>query len=84
MDFDNKKYKVIVNGETFEVHVSRIIASWNNSAINAHETPAGHSYRFTDWLETLGLSEQDVRDIEQFAFNGKLELESSAAKFLED
>ena len=32
MDFENKKYKVFVNGETFEVHVSRIIASWDNVA----------------------------------------------------
>ena len=78
MNFENKKYKVTVNGEEFEVHVSRIIASWNNVA----DVHAGN-YRFEEWLETLGLSEQDIRDIEQFAINGKLELEKDVTRFLQ-
>lgn len=83
MDFNNKKYNVIANGIEFEVNASRIIASWNNLAILAHERSAGHSFKFTDWLETLGLSEQDIQEIEQLASNGKIELEYSAMKFLE-
>lgn len=78
MDFENKKYTVFAMGQKFEVHVSRIIASWNNEA----DTSAAKSSQFEDWLETLGLNEVDRKEIFQFAFNGKLELEASVAKFL--
>ena len=83
MDYENKKYNITVNGTRFDVHVSRIIASWNLAAVEAHENPAGHNFRFTDWLETLGLNEQEIREIELFAMNGKLELEAAATNFLQ-
>ena len=78
MSFENKKYKVTVNGNEFEVHASRIIASWNHSS----DVSATRSYKFSDWLETLGLGENDISEIEQFARNGKLELETSVSMFL--
>ncbi|MBR6289249.1 MAG: hypothetical protein IKR19_07940 [Acholeplasmatales bacterium] len=79
MNFENKKYKVTVNGDEFEVHATRIIASWLNAT-----NGACFGLTFKDWLGSLGLSYGDAKEIEQLAINGKLELEASASKFMEN
>lgn len=78
MNFENKKYTVFVNGESFEIHASRIIASWNNKSKDS----ASKTYQFEDWLETLGLNEMEIGEISQFALIGKTELEASVARFI--
>ncbi len=69
---ENKK----VNG----VHASRYIASWGR---------VGGSLRygtgledFSDWLRSLGISDDDVADIREMASMGRLELEQSARYFI--
>lgn len=64
---------VIVKG----VHASRYIASW---------VKAGGGTKYFDglreWLESLGVSEDEAAHIYNFARCGKLELETSAKAFL--
>ena len=65
---ENKKH----NG----IHYSRYIASWIN---------AGGKYfdeEFLEWLKSEGFEEDDARDVREMATCGKLELETSAKKFI--
>lgn len=72
-----------------DCHYSRIIASWLNSGkeISPRLKKLGkHRYKilksnFELWLESLGLSEEQVKEIYEMATNGKLELENSASTF---
>lgn len=65
---ENKKF----NG----VHYSRYIASWHNVGEHYFEE------EFLDWLKSLGMSEEEARDVREMAMMGKLELEIDAKRFL--
>lgn len=68
--FENQKTSV-------GIHYSRYIASWYNKG--------GEPYRdqFKRWLKSLGhLTEDEISDITEMAFNGKMELETSVKAFL--
>jgi hypothetical protein len=64
--FENKLYKGI--------HATRYIASWRNSG------GRWFGYEFRDWLKSLGLNEDEIREIWNMATCGKLELETNAKK----
>lgn len=82
---ENKKVMVPCIGE--EVHFSRLIASWLNADKSIYEGTLDEEgypeYMFLVWLRALGISEEDVRYIWNFATCGKLELEMAAKKFRE-
>ena len=83
--FENKKINVPCIGE--EVHASRLIASWLNTGGSMCETTLDdegmHEFMFLAWLRSLGISEEDVSYMYNFADTGKLELELLAKKFRE-
>lgn len=66
------------------VHVSRILASWVNG-LWAEKTEIKRipNRFFRDWLGMLGISKADIEYIENFASNGKLELEDHIENLLE-
>ena len=62
------------------IYISRFVASWVNEGGKLNS-------KFKEWLKTLvingrKLTDEEIQDIYNFGTNGKLELESSAAKFL--
>lgn len=67
--FENKQW----NG----VHYSRYIASWVRVGGNIKDGGL-----FRKWLKSIGVPEEVTWDIYNLASNGKLELQTSAAKFL--
>lgn len=73
--FENKQ----INGYTY---ATRYIASW------IREGGQLRYYNdlklFKEWLRSLGLNEEDVTHILILAENGKMELEHSARKFIEE
>ena len=86
-EFENKLIKGI--------HASRYIASWvkSNGTMKRYLNEDNPSLRrlesyFADWLRSLvingeHLTEDEVRYIDHFARNGKIELESSAKHYME-
>lgn len=73
MDFENK-----LSSE--EVHYSRYIASFIKAC---SEMKITFNYGlFYNWLISLGLQEDEIMSIVMFAFNGRLELEENARKYL--
>lgn len=72
--FENK----IINGYTF---ATVFIMSWVRSGGNFGNHREGYN-DFRNWLESLGLKTEDIKDIMFLARNGKLELEVSAKKFI--
>lgn len=70
--YENK----MVNG----IRLSRYIASWLNVGGTIYYD---HESQWYKWLESLGLSEDDIWNATNMALNGKLELEVSAKEFLE-
>lgn len=68
-DFENK---VTSQG----IHYSRYIASW------IHELRHSEKIMFKNWLISLGLNDDEVKDIYEMYTNGKLELQDSAGRFL--
>lgn len=71
--FENRQ----VNGYTYE---TRFIASWVREGGELRTlTDVCDFYR---WLLSLGLTEEQADHIKFLATNGKLELETSARKFL--
>ena len=68
---------------------SRYIASWAKSIGDFSgcyakvKNPRGPHHRsyFADWLDHLGLPEEEVYEIYKIATDGKFELESDAVKF---
>ena len=71
--FENK----IING----IHVTRYIASWIRSGGNLDSRKEGID-DFSNWLASLGVSDEDIDHIRFIATNGKFELERSAKQFL--
>ena len=65
-----------------DIHKSRYIASWLKEG--------GRLYygedidNFYKWLLSLGLTEDEAQQVVNLATNGKLELENSARKFLNE
>lgn len=62
------------------IHISRFVASWVKEGGELNFT-------FKEWLGTLVINERkltndEIKDIYNFGTNGKLELEASASKFL--
>ncbi len=62
------------------VHVSRYIASWSRMGGKLSRKDGIDEFR--KWLNSLGLSEDEVDYIAYLADNGRLELETSAQNFL--
>lgn len=71
---ENKK----ING----VHATRFIASWIKSGGDLYSCEGFEG--FTNWLKSLGLSEEDIHDVHEIATMGKLELEYLAKQFLKN
>lgn len=70
--FENKKIN--------EIHATRYIMSWIRSGGNL---VYGDSIKdFSKWLESLGVSTEDIEHIKEIARSGKMELEYSAKEFL--
>ncbi len=67
---------VLVKG----VHASRYIMSWIRVGGEIHRI-AGHS-DFSDWLKSLGLTDEECDTLIHLATNGRMELEMSAKEYL--
>ena len=63
------------------IHYSRYIASWANEGGTFYRSGL---WDFKDWLRSMNLNEEEIEDISFIATNGKMELEDSAAKFIEN
>lgn len=77
MEFENK---VTHNG----IYYSRYIASWIKAGGNFKRDRETLLFgvQFKNWLRQTGCTEEEVKEIYWLATNGKLELESSAKRFL--
>ena len=73
MEFENK----IIEG----IHATRYIMSWVREGGQLGRRGEGID-DFHEWLLSLGLTDDEAREIEFIAMNGKLELETSARAFL--
>jgi len=63
-----------------DVHKTRYIVSWLKAGgLLCYGEDIDN---FRDWLLSLNLTDDEVQDIVYLATNGKLELESSAKKFI--
>lgn len=68
------------NNKINDVYETRYIASWLRSGGGLR---FGEDYdEFRNWLKTLNLSDDEVDHIMNLAMNGKMELETSAKKFI--
>lgn len=74
-EFENK----IIKG----IHASRYIASWAKKGGHFGRGKCGR-FDFRKWLKSLGLEDDEVHHIYRLADNGKLELETSADKFMDE
>ena len=72
--FENK----VINGY---IYATRFIMSWVRSGGTFGKRGKGYD-DFRKWLESLELKTEDIEDIMFLAQNGKLELEVSANKFI--
>lgn len=68
-----------INGYIYE---TRFIASWIN--VGGQLRYLNDIDNFYKWLLSLGLTKEEADHIKMLATNGKLELETSARKFLND
>lgn len=62
------------------LNYSRYIASWYNAGGKISTVEEFNS--FCKWLETLGLTRDEIDDITNMAMCGKMELEASAREFI--
>lgn len=74
--FENKQ----INGYTY---ATRFIMSWIRSGGVFNVRGVGYN-DFKQWLKSLGLSDDDVTYVVDLAKSGKMELEYSAKKFIEE
>lgn len=65
------------------IHATRYIVSWMKVGGHFGRRDRGR-FDFRDWLESLGLTEDEVRYIYNLAENGKLELQNSAKAFMDE
>lgn len=74
--------KEFINSRTEKhgIHYSRYIASWYNAG--GKISTAEEFDSFCKWLETLGLTKDEIDDIGKMAICGKMELEHSAKEFI--
>ena len=72
--FENK----LING----IHKTRYIASWLKAGGSLYFGEDVDNFR--EWLLSTGLTEDEAQDIVYLATNGKLELESTAKKFVQE
>ena len=79
----------VINMKEFEngivenfTYKSRFIASWTNVG-GSFKTRSDRN-NFKKWLLSIGVGEDDSRDILNLATNGKLEYEYSAEEFLKN
>lgn len=63
------------------VHATRFIMSWVREGGNLHWNGRGYK-EFSDWLSSMGLNDEEIGTILEIARNGKMELETSAEKYL--
>ena len=63
-----------------DIHTTRYIVSWLKAGGSLHYGEDIDNFR--DWLLSMNITEDEVQDIVFLATNGKLELESSAKKFI--
>lgn len=61
---------------------SRIIASWVN--VGGKVRTRKDRELFKKWMISIGISEEDAKDVKYFATNGKLEYEGAARQFLNE
>ena len=75
------------------IHKSRYVASWVKSGggldyevvkDSTEDIDIVNCGKFMRWLQSLGLTEEEARDVRNYAENGKLELEESAKAFLKE
>lgn len=59
------------------IYYSRYIASWENSHGYGHSDSL-----FKEWLESVGLGEDEIEEVVFLRRNGKMELENSVNEFL--
>ena len=71
--FENKT----VNG----VYYSRYIMSWIRMG-GKLDVRGGGRNDFEEWLRSLAINETDIKNIIRMATNGKMELETSAGRFI--
>lgn len=64
------------------IHATRYIASWGKAGGHFGRRDLGR-FDFRRWLESLGLTKDEVQHIYNLLDNGKLELENSAKVFME-
>ena len=72
--FENK----VIDGYTY---ATRFIMSWVRSGGKFDKHGKGYD-DFRNWLESLELKTEDIKDIMFLALNGKLELEVSAKNYM--
>jgi hypothetical protein len=82
-DFDN------VLTEVGGIHYSRYIVSWLKRVLRHKDILMECNYidvifgdDFVDWLASEGLTEEEIDRVKWMATNGKMELETSANKFI--
>ena len=75
--FENRMTQCTIDNRKHMVNATRYIASFTNVGGDVH------SHDFKDWLESLGLNDDDVYTIKYLATNGKDELQKSAREFLQ-
>lgn len=63
------------------VHITRYIMSWIRAGGTLSHRGGGY-WKFENWLKSLGLDKDEIHDIMEVAYNGKLELENSAREFI--
>ena len=71
------------NDENFDaIRAGRIIASWikvGGTLLSRKDID-----NFNTWLLSIGIAEEEAKEISDFATNGKFELEESAKQFLKN
>ena len=80
-DYVQVDYPEFLNTEVHGFHKSRYIASWANAGGKFND------WQFYDWLLTIKfddghMSEEEAKEICDFAEGGKMEFECSAERFL--
>ena len=65
------------------IYYSRFIMSWirMGGRLNSH---GGGLDDFKEWLKSIEVNEMDIENIVRLASNGKMELETSAGRFIKE